>query len=158
MKIKNKIMMFLMMAMLAVSGLGVSQTVCAAGNISDTIWSFSLSVKNTTMQYTPKRDKTNNSKIYVYWSSTQGGNLSKITVSPFGYKKGSRCAAGTATGGERRSIMNNTGKYVLTNFVYELGCSEATVGMLGNKGAGTAIGKWSPDFSGDGNPEVLSIH
>ncbi len=149
MRVKNKVMMLLMALMLVVSGMGVSATSFAA-NTSDDPWSFSLGVKMTTMQHIVGRRKDNDSKNYIYWSSTYGGNLSKITISPFGANsaQGKAYPAGTKSGGERRYIMNQTGKYALTNFVYELGYKYARPGMLGNKGSGGAKGVWSPDCAG----------
>lgn len=145
----GKIMVLVMVAMLALSGMAYTKTAYAA-NTTDEKWSFALGVKITKMSYIPNRIKENDSKIYINWIAAYGGNLSKITVAPYGSheKDGAHRTAGTSTGGDRRCIMNSTGKYALTNYVYELKYRYASVGMLGNKGGGAARGLWSPDCAG----------
>mgnify|MGYP003253235383 CR=1 FL=1 len=69
-----------MAAMLSITGLGVAQKNVQAANAKDESWSFSLSVNSNAFQYIKGRNKTDDSKIYINWSSTYGGNISQIQV------------------------------------------------------------------------------
>ena len=148
-KLRSRLVIVTMVAMLGLIGFGnMGDTL--AGNTRDVDWSFALSVNNSNIQKLTKREKLDDSKIYVYWISSYGGDLSKISVSPYGahYMDGGSYAAGTRSGGEITYVMNSPKKYSLTNYVYELEYEYATVGMKGILGSGTAVGKWSPDSSG----------
>lgn len=147
-KLANKVITYAMVAMMAISATGGAKSLMAA-NITDRNWSFSLSVNNQNMQFIAREIKEDYSYIYVYWKQSMGGNLDKITVSPYGgSSSGELKAAGTKYGGERRTILNTIGEYRLINFVKENGHSYASIGMIGNKGAGFASGVWSPDSIG----------
>lgn len=147
--IGNKIMVVMMTLMLLLTGLGASKNVFAA-NTADVDWSFNLSVDSSKFHYVKGRAKWNNSKIYINWQTAYGGNLSKLTVSPFGADSdtGSPKKAGTAYGGQRNYIMNGCNKYAVTNYVHELGYAYARPGIKANEGKGTAKGVWSPDCAG----------
>ena len=121
---------------------------CKAANISDKTWSFALSLTNTVRQFVQKEAKDNDSYIYVKWSSTNGGNLSKISVAPYGYRGTSRFFAGTRAEQDREYIVPHTGAYFLTNYVNECGGDAAVVSFRGYVGYGNAVGKWSPDSIG----------
>ena len=147
--IGNKIMVVMMTLMLLLTGLGASKNVFAA-NTADVDWSFNLSVDSSKFHYVKGRKKENDSKIYINWQNAYGGNLSKLTVSPFGAvsKKGTAEPAGTRYKGQRNYIMNGCNKYSVTNYVYELGYAYARPGIKANEGKGTAKGVWSPDCAG----------
>lgn len=146
-KIGRKLAVITMGLMIALTGIGMSTTVFA--DTTDTIWSFNLNVSTTKFQYL-SREKQNNSKIYINWQSSYGGNLSKICVTPKGSDKKDSTPknAGTVHGGSRQYIMNGSGKYSLTNGVYEMGYKFARPGMRAQAGKGTAKGCWSPDSAG----------
>lgn len=148
--IGNKIMMIMMTMMLLLTGLGASKSVFAA-NTSDENWSFNLSVDSSKFHYIKGRAKTNDSKIYINWQTAYGGNLSKLTVSPFGADSdtGAAKAAGTRYGGQRNYVMNGCNKYAVTNYVHELGMTYARPALRANEGKGTAKGVWSPDCAGN---------
>ncbi|MBE5943673.1 MAG: hypothetical protein E7258_02010 [Lachnospiraceae bacterium] len=145
-KLRSRLVMMTMVAMLAIIGFSNSGDTLA-GNTADATWSFSLSVSNSNIQKITKREKTDTTKIYLQWSSTYGGNLSAIYVSPYGANSlsGGSSPAGTSGGGEVFYRVPSTGQYSLTNYVKELGYGYATVGMKGAAGSGTAKGNWSPD-------------
>ena len=146
--IGNKVMIVMMTLMLLLTGLGMSQSVFAA-NTTDATWSYNLNADSSKMHYISRREKMNNSNVYINWNGVYGGNLSKIAVSPYKAKKssGSLVNAGTSTGGSRTYIMNGCGKYEVKIYVkspYKF----ASVGMKAYKGKGTAKGVWSPDCTG----------
>lgn len=151
-KVKRFITMTAMAAMLSITGLGVAQKNAQAANITDEAWSFSLDVNSNVFRHVQGRNKTDPSKIYIYWSATYGGNLSQIQV----YACGASTKAGTPQNASRSNPKNNpiygfmygAGKYSLTNYVYELGMPYARPGMKSVKGSGTAQGLWSPDSAG----------
>ena len=146
--IGNKVMIVMMTLMLLLTGLGMSQSVFAA-NTTDATWSYNLNADSSKMHYISRREKMNNSNVYINWNGVYGGNLSKIAVSPYKAKKssGSLVNAGTSTSGSRTYIMNGCGKYEVKIYVkspYKF----ASVGMKAYKGKGTAKGVWSPDCAG----------
>ena len=49
---------------------------------------------------------------------------------------------------ELRESVNSTGKYAVTNGVYERGYRYASLGVKSQSGNGTAKGVWSPDCAG----------
>lgn len=150
-RIGNKIILAVIAGMLGLTGMGISESVSSAANTSDKAWEFALSYKKTDVNYTNKRRKDNNSKIYVNWQSTVGGDLTAITVGAFGcYSDSSKkYPAGRLDGDKKRfCVMNGTGKYALTNYVNELGYSHAKIGLRGVTGSGVARGVWSPDCAG----------
>ena len=105
----------MMTLMLLLTGLGASKNVFAA-NTADVDWSFNLSVDSSKFHYVKGRAKWNNSKIYINWQTAYGGNLSKLTVSPFGADSdtGSPQKAGTAYGGQRNYIMKTAIRTAVT--------------------------------------------
>lgn len=142
----NRIMMVLMAAMVFVTGAGVSKTAFAA-NTSDESWSFYLTTDNTSLQYIPGRNKTDDSKIYINWTTKHSGGLTSIIVSPYGADSayGDPKPAGTYTGGVKSYIMNGYGQYSITNYVFERELAYARPGMRAEAGYATAVGVWSPD-------------
>ena len=56
--------------------------------------------------------------------------------------------AGNEYGATRECVVNNTGKYAVTNGVYERGYRYASLGVKSQSGNGTAKGVWSPDCAG----------
>ena len=147
-KVKRFIAMTAMAAMLSITGLGVAQKNVQAANAKDESWSFSLSVNSNAFQYIKGRNKTDDSKIYINWSSTYGGNISQIQV----YACGSNSEYGEPINASRKKsgdnpiygFMYGAGKYSLTSYVHEQGLSYARPGMKSIKGSGTAKGVWSP--------------
>jgi hypothetical protein len=149
----NKIMMMVIALMLIITSIGISKKInfASTGNITDETWSLNLSVTNTTWQFLMGRNKLNNSKIYINWSTSYGtGKLTSIYIAPCGSDKAdsSPHAAGTSSGGGAYYVMESTGKYAMTNYVYELGYHYARPAMRAKSGSGTAQGYWSPDCAG----------
>ena len=56
--------------------------------------------------------------------------------------------AGNEHGAARECVVNRTGKYAVTNGVYERGYRYASLGVKSQSGNGTAKGVWSPDCAG----------
>lgn len=56
--------------------------------------------------------------------------------------------AGNEYGATRECVVNSTGKYAVTNGVYERGYRYVSLGVKSQSGNGTAKGVWSPDCAG----------
>lgn len=142
----TKIMTFLIAVMIGVTCVAVASKNTNAKNSVDTEWSYVLSVDSTSQTFLDYRMKEDTSKIYFNWGSVISGNLSGIAVEPYGYSTSSgRQPAGDSYGQHKVCVINNTGKYSITNWVHELGYTYATVGMRSVAGSGLAKGVWSPD-------------
>ena len=55
---------------------------------------------------------------------------------------------GKEHGATRECVVNSTGKYAVTNGVYERGYRYASLAVKSQSGSGTAKGVWSPDCAG----------
>ncbi len=55
---------------------------------------------------------------------------------------------GKEHGATRECVVNSTGKYAVTNGVYERGYRYASLGVKSQSGNGTAKDVWSPDCAG----------
>ena len=89
------------------------------------------------------------SKIYFNWNGAYN-NLTKLMITPYGSygTDDSLKPAGNEYGATRECVVNRTGKYAVTNGVYERGYRYASLGVKSQSGNGTAKGVWSPDCAG----------
>lgn len=142
----SRIMTLVMALTITLTGMGMTEVVSAA-NTTDESWTYQAEINNSTEIFLNKRNKNNSTKIYVKWTSSYGGNISAIWVSPYGTRNNNNTflPAGTMAGGNATYAMPGPGQYSITNCVNELGMTYASVAMKAKTGYGTAYGVWSPD-------------
>ena len=138
-------------ALLMVCVLMVSTAISAsAANVTDTSY-YKTNVSSGTWRATSARYKENNSKVYVYPSSSPSGKTKVKTVCYVG---------GVSTNKTKNSngyvVLNSGSKYAITNYVYEDGDYTTGYGVKAwlnftpTSGTGTLSGVWSPDWTGSG--------
>lgn len=115
-----------------------------ANNNSDSPWSYTLSVQDSSYHFVQQRKKEDDTYVYVRWSD-KTGTLKALNLKVYG--DGVDC--GTQNKGVSHTYyISHTGRYSLVNYVFENGCSMCKVGFKSNDGYGVAQGVWSPDSIG----------
>lgn len=147
-KVRSTGMLLVMVFMFSLICIGISEKYSSAST-EDTAWSFSAATDAINTSFITRREKSNSTKIYIYFTNTYSGTISSFKVCPYGSegRTTTLISAGYARGNdtERWFTIPSTGKYSITNYVNERGYEYATLKFKKNIGYGTAKGVWSPD-------------
>ncbi len=135
--IKVKQLITAVMAAVTITTTALSMTVSAAGNYTDTGYSFKVS---TSVKYTPFREKLDNTSASIKVTS---GDY--VIARVYG-KTGPLGGKADCTYGTPKTVGVSSSYTYLPNTVYESGYSYACLGLTSASGTSfTSAGVWSPD-------------